>query len=180
MVHPGRYILVGLPEILSEMWKLLLIVASVDAFAAPVNDTVAGCDARSLITKHEGKRKCVYVDTKGHPTVGIGYNLDNPGARSALAAVGADYDSVRSGKTCLSDSQIMQLFEPSYQSAVSGARSAVSSYSSLCCNVQEVMTDMTYNLGSLSSFTGFVGLINSGKWAAAAQDGGHLTGWAAA
>jgi hypothetical protein len=56
-------------------------------------------------------------------------------------------DDVRSGKQCLTDSQVMQLFEPSYQSAVSGAQRAVSSFSSLCCTVQEVMIDMDYNLG---------------------------------
>ena len=84
------------------------------------------CDARSLISRHEGKhmgkRLCVYKDTRGIPTIGIGYNLQNPGARAALAAVGADYDSILSGASCLSDSQVMQLFEPSYQSAVSGAQ----------------------------------------------------------
>ena len=83
----------------------------------------------------------------GHPTIGIGYNLDNPGAPAAIAAVGADYNAVRSGQQCLTDSQVMQLFEPSYQSAVSGAKRAVSSFNSLCCGVQEVMIDMDYNLG---------------------------------
>ena len=43
----------------------------------------------------------------------------------------------------------MKLFEPSYNSAVSGAQRAVSSFSSLCCNVQEVMIDMDYNLGGV-------------------------------
>eukprot|EP00966_Prymnesium_polylepis_P182228 4221771-Prymnesium_polylepis.1 len=141
--------------------------------AANGNLTVTSCDARSLISKHEGKRDCVYIDTRGHPTIGIGYNLDNPGARAAIAAVGADYDSIRSGKTCLTDSQVMKLFEPSYQSAVSGAKRAVSSYSSLCCNVQNVMTDMDYNLGDggFASFRTFISYINEGKWADAAADG---------
>jgi len=139
--------------------------------------TVASdCDARSLISNHEGKRACVYIDTRGHPTVGIGYNLDNSGARQAIAAVGADYDKVRSGSQCLSDSQIMQLFAPSYQSAVSSAKRFVSSFDSLCCTVQEVMTDMSYNLGSLSGFNTFVSLINSGQWSAAAADG-RQTAW---
>ena len=89
---------------------------------ANVSTTPAVCDARSLITNHEGKRACVYIDTRGHPTVGIGYNLDNSGARAAIAAVGADYDKVRAGTQCLTDTQIMRLFEPSYQSAVSSAR----------------------------------------------------------
>lgn len=98
-----------------------------------LNET--SCDARSLISNHEGKRLCVYKDSRGIPTIGIGYNLENPGARQALKNVGADYDSILSGKTCLTDSQVMQLFEPSYQSAVSGAQRDVSSFSDLCCNV---------------------------------------------
>lgn len=145
-------------------------------FACLVSSTSAGfnttvCDARALITKHEGKRACVYTDTQGHPTVGIGYNLDNSGARSALSAVGANYDKVRAGSECLTDSQIMKLFQPSYNSAVKEAERVVSSFGSLCCGVQEVMTDMTYNLGSLSSFNTFVSLINQRKWSEAAQDG---------
>jgi len=141
---------------------------------------VTVCDARSLITKHEGKELCVYTDTAGHPTVGIGYNLDNPGAPAAIAAVGANYDDVRAGTQCLTDNQVMQLFEPSYQSAVSGASQAVSSFNSLCCGVQEVMVDMDYNLGNsgFASFTTFIGLINSRQWSAAADDGLN-TAWCA-
>merc|ERR1711988_1872660 len=139
---------------------------------------VSACDARSIISQHEGKRNCVYKDTMGHPTFGIGYNLDNPGAPQAIAAVGADYNSIRSGKTCLTDSQVMQLFEPSYQSAVRGARTAVSCYDSLCCDVQNVMTDMDYNLGDggFSSFHGFIGYVCQGDWAQAAADG-RGTAW---
>ena len=59
-------------------------------FLALYLDVASACDARSLISKHEGKRLCVYKDTKGHPTIGIGYNLDNPGAPQAIAAVGAN------------------------------------------------------------------------------------------
>lgn len=152
------------------MFRILLVFLAVGAAAGST------CDARSLITKHEGSRSCVYIDTTGNPTVGIGYNLNDSTARSDLAAVGADYDKVRAGTECLTQDQIMKLFEPSYQRAVSSAESAVSSFNSLCCNVQEVITDMSYNLGSLSSFTTFVSLINSGSWAQAAQDG-RGTAW---
>jgi GH24 family phage-related lysozyme (muramidase) len=140
----------------------------------------ASCDARSLITRHEGKENCVYKDTMGIPTIGIGYNLQNPGARSTINGLSGhpDYDDVLSGKTCLTDGQVKELFEPSYQSAVSGAKRAVSSYSSLCCDVQEVMTDMDYNLGDagFSSFHEFISLINAGQWSEAAQDG-KQTAW---
>ena len=122
----------------------------------------------------------MYKDTRGHPTVGIGFNLDAFGAKGKIEAVGADYDSIRSGKSCLTDSQVMKLFEPSYQSAVSGARRAASSYDSLCCGVQNVMTDMDYNLGDLGfhSFNRFISLINERKWAEDATDGkGTRTAW---
>ena len=102
----------------------------------------------------------------GHPTVGIGYNLDNPGAPAALAAVGANYQDVRSGKTCLTDAQVMSLFEPAYQSAVRGAQAAVSSAAALCCGVQNALTDMVYNMGDagFGSFHGFIALVNERRW----------------
>jgi hypothetical protein len=90
----------------------------------------------------------VYKDSRGIPTIGIGFNLQVGGAKLAISNVGADYDKVLSGAQCLTDSQIMQLFEPSYEAAVYGAKGVVSSFNSLCCEVQAVMTDMAYNLGS--------------------------------
>lgn len=146
---------------------LAVFAIALSAYSAP------NCDGRNLIAKHEGKKDCVYIDTRGHPTVGIGFNLDASGAKAAIAAVGADYDSIRSGKTCLTDAQVMQLFEPSYQSAVTEASSDVSSYGSLCCDVQNVITDMAYNLGGagLASLDTFISLINSQSWAKAAADG---------
>eukprot|EP01052_Picozoa_sp_SAG31_P056225 SAG31_NODE_15974_length_728_cov_10.190779_1_plen_107_part_10 len=68
-----------------------------------------GCDASSIVSKHEGRRKCVYTDTTGHKTIGVGYNLDQPGAKFMIASVGADFDKVYSGKQCLNDKQIDQI-----------------------------------------------------------------------
>jgi hypothetical protein len=51
--------------------------------------------AETRIAEYEGKRAHVYTDTPGHPSVGIGFNLDRHGAKDALQAVGADYDKVR-------------------------------------------------------------------------------------
>lgn len=157
------------------MQTTTLISFLVASFAV---DGVVSCDARSLISKHEGKRDCVYKDTMGIKTIGIGFNLETSGARAAITKVGADYDSILAGKTCLSDQQVLDLFEPSYQSAVRGASRAVSSFSSLCCNVQEVMIDMDYNLGDggFSSFKEFIGYVNQGQWADAAKDG-RGTAW---
>ena len=131
----------------------------------------AECDASSMVKRHEGTRKCVYVDTTGHKTIGVGFNLDQSGARSVCESAGIDYDSVYSGKTCLTDSQVDNLLAYSMKQAESSAAADVSSYSSLCCNVQNVVTDMAFNLGraGLAEFQNTISSINNGDWAAAAS-----------
>ena len=56
-----------------------------------------------MIIESEGKKSCVYKDTKGIPTIGIGFNLQRDDARSKLAGIGLNFNDVLSGKTCLSD-----------------------------------------------------------------------------
>ena len=83
---------------------------------------------------------------------------------------GVSYDDVYSGQTCLSSGQIHSLLEYSMRDAISESRRVVSNYDSMCCNVQNVVTDMTFNLGSLSGFGTLVGLLERGDYAGAASD----------
>ena len=57
------------------------------------------CNAGELIKLHEGSRKCVYTDSTGHKTIGVGFNLDTSGARAAIEGVGANFD-VRKQALC--------------------------------------------------------------------------------
>jgi len=41
-------------------------------------------DVETMIAANEGKRTCVYKDTAGHPTIGIGFNLDRGDAKSII------------------------------------------------------------------------------------------------
>jgi GH24 family phage-related lysozyme (muramidase)/murein DD-endopeptidase MepM/ murein hydrolase activator NlpD len=95
----------------------------------------------------EGRRPRVYTDTEGHPTVGIGFNLDRSNARALLTAVGADYDRVRAGTQSLTDRQIDTLFRQDIQSFTNSARGLVSNFDSLPRMAQLVIVDMTFNLG---------------------------------
>lgn len=79
---------------------------------------------------------------------------------------------VYSGKTCLTSSQVNQIFSDSLSKATSEARGAVSGFSGLCTCVQNVMVDMAFNLGEagLSSFNTFLSYINNHEWSSAASD----------
>lgn len=151
--------------------RLLISVGiSVGLWAAAAT-TAAACDASSLIANHEGTRSCAYTDTTGHRTVGVGFNLDACSAskwNSILPSV--SYQDVYSGKTCLTSGQIHTLLEYSMRDAVAESRRVVSNYDSMCCNVQNVVTDMTFNLGSLSGFGTLVSLLERSEYAAAADD----------
>ena len=140
------------------------------AFATALT-SARSCDASSLITEHEGSRSCSYEDTTGHRTVGVGFNMDAVSESTWNSILpGVSYHDVYSGKTCLTSGQIHTLLEYSMKDAIAESRRVVSNYESMCCNVQNVVTDMTFNLGSLSGFHTLVGYFERGDYADAAQD----------
>jgi len=59
-------------------------------------------DIQTMIAESEGNESCVYNDSLGIPTIGIGFNLQRSDAPSLIASVGADYNSVLNGSQCLS------------------------------------------------------------------------------
>jgi GH24 family phage-related lysozyme (muramidase) len=52
---------------------------------------------QTLITRHEGFRKTVYTDSKGNPTIGIGFNLADAGAEGTCKAHGLDLQALLAG-----------------------------------------------------------------------------------
>jgi len=56
-----------------------------------------------MIAEAEGEESCVYNDSLGIPTIGIGFNLERSDAPALIAGLGLDYDSVLDGSTCLDD-----------------------------------------------------------------------------
>lgn len=107
-----------------------------------------------MITRHEGKRNKMYLDTKGIPTVGIGFNLDRKDAKAQLKALGLDYNKVRSGKQLLTNKQIDSLFKYTLTEAIAVAKSFLSNFSEHPSHVQEILINMAFNLGP-DRFSGF-------------------------
>ena len=89
---------------------------------------------RKQIISDEGKGKpgrpgYIYNDSRGIPTVGIGFNMKRKDAKAKMQSVGADYDRIMSGTDRLSDKQMETLFEETYKEAVQTARNYSASQS---------------------------------------------------
>ena len=126
--------------------------------------------AIDMIKQGEGFRSCMYHDTMGIPTICYGYNLRNSNARSAISAVGGNFDDVMNGKQCLSQSQCTSLLQQEVNVAKSGASSVFGNLGCTCA--QNVAIDMTYNLGraGVAGFNTFISLMKSHQWTQAAND----------
>ncbi len=72
--------------------------------------------------ENEGYNKSMYFDSKGIPTIGIGFNLNRTDARAKIAGVHANYDLIMAHKQNLTDGQIRTLFNSDMADAVSCAQ----------------------------------------------------------
>jgi GH24 family phage-related lysozyme (muramidase) len=127
--------------------------------------------AGSWIEHWEGRRNKTYIDTMGHPTVGVGFNLDANGAQAAIQALGLDYQQVRAGTQLLTDAQIDTLLDQTVNQAASAAQTAVTTFNSVPGDKQIVIVDMVFNLGlaGFSKFLQTIKAINAQDWQRASQ-----------
>ena len=127
---------------------------------------------RARITEHEGRRRHVYTCTAGHPSIGVGFNLDRPDARARLSAVGADYDAVRAGRADLTDEQVDRLLDGTLAEAITGASGLVSGFADLPDAAQAVLVDMVFNLGAagVRKFRRMLAAVARRDWLAAAAE----------
>lgn len=129
-------------------------------------------EIRSFIAENEGRRNRVYPDTKGIPTIGIGFNLNRSDASSRLQSVGADYDQVRKGKVSLTDRQVDALFEQDLSTAQNAARSFLPNIQTYPPGIQIALTDLAFNLGGqgLANFHNFQRSLSNRNFEQAAKD----------
>lgn len=143
------------------------------------------CDPKPMIKRHEGEKPCVYLDTKGIKTIGVGYNMRNKDAPEVFQRIGADYKKFINGPVtkstvkcncssvpCLKEEQIDQLLDISLKVAIVDARRVISTFDSLCCPVQNVMVDMSFTFGGkgFAAFTTFARLVTGQSWKEAGDD----------
>lgn len=135
--------------------------------------------ARNIIAEHEGRRYKVYLDQYGHPTVGIGFNLDRAGARKTIEALGVNYDALVRGDVILTDAQVNRLFDQDFNDSMRAAYEIVPNFGSLSNNAQIVVIDMIFNMGKggVANFTRMIQALGKKDYQAAV-DGMKSSKWA--
>jgi GH24 family phage-related lysozyme (muramidase) len=111
-------------------------------------------DYSDFTSRNEGVRNVVYLDNRGIPTIGIGFNLRRSDARKLLSSLGYDYNKILSGHSELRDKDIWDLFGDDLRGAISDAGRLVSNFDSLPDPAKLVIVDMVFNLGP-SKFSKF-------------------------
>ena len=129
-------------------------------------------DIFTFIKKNEGVKPHIYKDSLGIPTVGIGFNMMRPDARSILNRLGIDYNDVLSGSINLSDQQMRDLFIECLKIAYKDVKQYIPNYDSLPREIKLGLIDMSFNLGinRLSKFVKTKEYIAKGDFRSAANE----------
>jgi hypothetical protein len=113
----------------------------------------------------------MYTDTKTHPTVCHGYNLDNGNARSEVAAAGGNFDSIMAGQ-CTTESVCTKLFDRYLEQSRRDAKRIFGDLS--CSTAMAIATDMTYNMGpgadGVGGFHNMIAAMKRSDWDTAAAE----------
>jgi GH24 family phage-related lysozyme (muramidase) len=138
-------------ECLEEKMSLLSVIGGAGLVLGSLFTKVeAPKDLAQRIVHHEGYEESAYKDTKGKVTIGIGFNLD---ANKSLAkryfnSQGLNFDEVYKGNVKLSKDHIEDLFELSMGEVKKMAKSWIPSFQKHPSDVQEVIIEMTYQMGN--------------------------------
>jgi len=125
-----------------------------------------------FISQWEGKEAKVYLDTTGHRTVGIGFNLERNDAGAKLEAIGLDLDKVRQGLQTLTEDQMMDLMQEDVANAMTETRKMFLGMENFPLEAQLVLVDLVYNVGAstLRAFKNFMLAVRARRWARAALE----------
>ena len=111
-----------------------------------------------MLKDHEGFSLSMYKDSEGIPTIGIGFNLQKPGAKERIEALGYSYKSIISGEQKISHQAASMLFKEDVATARKDISSVIPELNSHPQIVQNVLTDMMFNMG-INRFSGFENMI---------------------
>jgi len=126
------------------------------------------------VKKHEGVRFQKYVDSRGIPTVGVGFNLKRKDAGEKLKAIGANPIKVKNGSQKLTQKQIDALLITDLKNSLDGVKRILGpAYTSIrSIDALGVLTEMVFNLGTTGvlKFDDFLKYFKVKKFSAAAKE----------
>jgi len=125
-----------------------------------------------FIKKHEGVRPHIYKDSLGIPTVGIGFNMMRPDAKSLFKKLGLDYNGVLNGSVDLTEQQMRDLFIECLKIAYKDVKQYMPNYDSLPKEIKLGLIDLSFNMGinRLSKFVKTKEYIVNGDYKSAAKE----------
>lgn len=134
-------------------------------------NSIQSVNLKDMIKRHEGYKNKVYQDTKGIPTIGVGFNLQKPGAKEMLLNVGADIDKILKGEP-LTDAQIESLLNEDIKTAINDARNFLPNFNDQPPSIQNILIDMAFNMGfsTLNQFNSFKENLLKKDYSAAANN----------
>lgn len=124
------------------------------------------------LKKHEGVKNQVYKDSRGIPTIGVGFNLNREDAPQKIKALGLNYNLVKSGKKTLTPQQIDTLLKQDIISSWNSAKDIVKNFIFLPPNAKSVILEMIFNLGRAGflKFKNFRNMIEQNNFIKASQE----------
>jgi GH24 family phage-related lysozyme (muramidase) len=155
--------------------QFLLEVKRVNAYLSPEKTA----EMKAKLEVREGICPEPYLDSRGIPTVGIGFNLIKSGARERIESVGADYDGLLRSATapserkdfCLTSEQINGLFKSDLADAFKETLTVYPRFEMHPDSVRDVLVDLTFNMGGakLKEFRRFNMAIENRNYPQAAE-----------
>jgi len=102
------------------------------------------------VKKHEGVKFQKYLDSKGIPTIGVGFNLKRKDADEKLKKIGANPIKIKKGTQKLTQKQIDDLLIMDLENSLGGVQRILGeAYTSIkSIDALGVLTEMVFNLGT--------------------------------
>jgi GH24 family phage-related lysozyme (muramidase) len=136
---------------------------------------IASDCSRSQTQINEGTRLCCYYDTKGIPTIGVGFNLQRTDATSVMAKYKLKLADVlkdckdSTQKACLTTAQATDIYNNNIYPEASLC--ALSYASGMPTSVHAALTDVAFaGCGTLSQFIKMKAALDKKQWKTASDE----------
>jgi len=103
-------------------------------------------DYMDMLSLNEGERRTVYLDSKNKPTIGIGFNLEEPHNKKFLKDKGVDVERILKGEP-ISRKLMIEMYNHSLTQAFNDAIAYEPDFWKHPKSVQRGLVDMAFNLG---------------------------------